>query len=124
MLDKNFTKPMLYTFLGAVLALLLYVAVVLLALRWGAGVTVAGMGLLAGLVSLIGAFLWAMVGAFLAMIQKETGIPLQTVPPGSSSTTVTNLNSEQKIETPAAPVPSATAPVPVVAVIEPKVVPA
>src|ERR1035438_4425597 len=98
MLDKNFTKPMLYTFLGAVLALLLYVAVVLLALRWGAGVTVAGMGLLAGLVSLIGAFLWAMVGAFLAMIQKETGIPLQTVPPGSSSTTVTNLNSEQKIE--------------------------
>src|ERR1035438_7602672 len=121
---KPVTTAMMMLFAGAMFCLALLGAVTLFTFKSGSAATPAGILMLSNYTNLLQAICLLLIGGFVALIQKETGVTMPSVPSGSLATATTQVTSTQTVETPAAPVAPATAPVPVVAAVEPKVVPA
>ena len=100
-MTKNFTVPMMLTFGGGIIGLILLGAINLYALHSGSGVTPIGINLLSNYTTTVQNIASGMFASFFTLIVKETGITLPTVPAGSSATATSDVHTE--IETPAIP---------------------
>lgn len=96
---KTFTMPMLLTFAGGMLSLLLLLGIGGLALKYG--VPNGGLTVLMLLITACSGASSSMFTCFFTLIQVETGIKMPAVPTGSTATETTQVT--QKVETPAAP---------------------
>ena len=100
-MTKNFTVPMMLTFGGGIIGLVLLGAINLYALHSGSGVTPIGINLLSNYTTTVQNIASGMFASFFTLIVKETGVSLPTVPQGSTATETTQVTSTQKVETPA-----------------------